>query len=326
MNMRIRVFSALALALVLAAGTAAAQSWPAHPIKLIVPFPPGGGTDGVARAVAQGLSAELGQPVIVENRAGAGGTIGAAAVASAAPDGYTIGLATSSTHPAAMVLRKDVPYHALKNFVPVTQIASTSYVLIGSPNLPASNLAEVVSYVRVNPGKLNFANVGTSTLGYLLTRQLKALSGTDIVDVGYKGSSQVYPDLMSDRVQLFLDNPGASTPLVASGRMKAFAVTTATPSMPGVPLFSEAGKAVGLGGFDSAFWYGIVAPAGTPAAIVGRMQAATAAYLKSADGKNVFAVRSLEPVGSTSAEFAATIEKDIEHFTKLARQFNIQPE
>jgi tripartite-type tricarboxylate transporter receptor subunit TctC len=324
MSHRPRVISAFALALAFAAGTAGAQSWPTQPIKLIVPFPPGGGTDGVARAVAQGISAELGQPVIVENKAGAGGTIGANAVATAASDGYTIGLATSSTHPAAMVLQKNVPYHALKSFAPVTQIASTSYVLIGSPTLPASNVVELIAHAKANPGKLNFANVGTSTLGYLLTRQMKALSGTDIVDVSYKGSSQVYPDLMTNQVQLFLDNPGASTPLVASGKMKAFAVTTPTPSMPGVPLFSETGKTVGLQGFDSEFWYGIVAPAGTPKAIVERIQAATAKYVNSAEGKKAFAARSLEPVGSTPGQFTATIEKDIERFAALAKQFNIQ--
>jgi tripartite-type tricarboxylate transporter receptor subunit TctC len=326
MSHRLRVLPALALALAFAAGPLGAQSWPTQPIKLIVPFPPGGGTDGVARAVAQGLTAELGQPVVVENKAGAGGTIGANAVATAPSDGYTIGLATSSTHPAAMVLQKNVPYHALKSFVPVTQIASTSYVLIGSPTLPASNLAELIAHAKANPGKLNFANVGTSTLGYLLSMQLKALSGTQIVDVGYKGSSQVYPDLMTNQVQLFLDNPGASTPLVAAGKMKAFAVTTPTPSMPGVPLFSEAGKTVGLGGFDSEFWYGIVAPAGTPAAIVERLQSATARYVNSAEGRKAFAARSLEPVGSTSAQFAATIEKDIDRFAALAKQFNIQPQ
>ena len=321
---RLRVVSALALALAVAAGTAGAQSWPTQPIKLIVPFPPGGGTDGVARTVAQGISAELGQPVIVENKAGAGGTIGANAVATAASDGYTLGLATSSTHPAAMVLQKNVPYHALKSFAPVTQIASTSYVLIGSPTLPASNLADLIAHAKANAGKLNFANVGTSTLGYLLSRQMKALSGTDIVDVSYKGSSQVYPDLMTNQAQLFLDNPGASTPLVAAGKLKAFAVTTPTPSMPGVPLFAEAGKTVGLQGFDSEFWYGIVAPAGTPRAIVERIQAATVKYLNSLEGKKAFAARSLEPVGSTPAQFSATIEKDIERFAVLAKQFDIQ--
>jgi len=312
------------LAVALAVGSAAAQTWPDRPIKLIVPFPPGGGTDGVARAVATHLSAALGQQVVVDNRAGAGGTIGANAVATAAPDGYTIGIATSSTHPAAMVLQKGVPYHALKSFEPITMIASTSYVLLGSAALPASNLAELITHAKANPGKLNFANVGTSTLGYLLSVQMKALSGTDMLDVSYKGSSQIYPDLISNQVSLFLDNPGASTPLVAEGRLKAFAVTTPTPSMPGVPLFSDAGKTVGLQGFDSAFWYGLVAPAGTPLAIVERIQAETARYVNSAEGKKAFATRSLDPVGSTPAQFGEVIHKDIERFTALAKQFNIQ--
>lgn len=319
-----RLLAVFAVALASTAGGAWAQTWPAQPIKFIVPFPPGGGTDGVARAVATHLSSALGQPVVVENRAGAGGTIGANAVATAAPDGYTIGIATSSTHPAAMVLQKNVPYHALRSFEPITLVASTSYVLIGSPALPASNLAELIAHARANPGKLNFANVGTSTLGYLLSVQMKSLSGTDMVDVTYKGSSQVYPDLMSNQISLFLDNPGASTPLVADKRLKAFAVTTPTPSMPGVPLFAEAGRTVGLQGFDSAFWYGLVAPAGTPRAIVERIQAETMKYLASDEGRKAFATRSLEPVGSTPGQFGETIQKDIERFTALARQFNIQ--
>lgn len=324
MTLATRILALFAAALAFATGGTVAQTWPDHPIKLIVPFPPGGGTDGVARSVATHLSAALGQPVVVDNKAGAGGTIGANAVATAAPDGYTIGIATSSTHPAAMVLQKNVPYHALKSFEPITMIASTSYVLIGSPALPAANLAELIAHAKAMPGKLNFANVGTSTLGYLLSRQMKALSETDMVDVSYKGSSQVYPDLMSNQVSLFLDNPGASTPLVAAGRLKAFAVTTPTPSMPGVPLFKDAGRNVGLQDFDSAFWYGLVAPAGTPRAIVERIQAETAKFVNSAEGKKEFATRSLDPVGSTSVQFGATIEKDIERFTALARQFNIQ--
>src|SRR5512141_3244375 len=146
--------------------------------RWVVPFPPGGGTDGVARSVAAHLSQVLGQPVVVENRPGAGGTIGANAVATAAPDGYTIGIATSRTHPAALVLQKGVPYHPLTSFQPITLVANTSYVLVGSPALPAKDLTELVAYAKANPGKLNFANVGNSTLGYLLSMQMKALTGT----------------------------------------------------------------------------------------------------------------------------------------------------
>ena len=318
----------IAVAIVLAAsvGTLHAQGWPTHPIKLIVPFPPGGGTDLTARSVAARLADTLGQPVVVENRGGAGGTIGADAVAKSAPDGYTIGIATSSTHPGALVLQKNVPYDPLKSFVPITMIGNTSYVLLANPSLPANTLAEVVAYAKANPGKLNVANVGTSTIGYLLTLQFKALTGTSMVDVGYKGASQAYPDLMGNQVSLFLDNPGASTPLVTSGRLKAYGVSAPTPSLPGVPLMTEAGASVGLRNFDPSFWYGLVAPAGTPRSIVERIQADTAKYVHSAEGRKEFAARSLEPVGSTAEQFAAVIQKDIERYTALAKQLGIQPQ
>ena len=315
----------LALAFAAFASALHAQAWPTHPVKLIVPFPPGGGTDLTARSVATRLADALGQPVVVENRGGAGGTIGADAVAKAAPDGYTIGIATSSTHPGALVLQKNVPYDPLKSFAPITLIGSTSYVLLANASLPASNVVELVAYAKANPGKLNVANVGASTIGYLLTLQFKALTGTSMVDIGYKGASQAYPDLIGNQVSLFLDNPGASTPLVTSGRIKAFGVTTPTPSLPGVPLFTEAGASVGLGNFDPSFWYGLVAPAGTPRAVVDRIQAETARYVQSAEGRKEFATRSLEPAGSTPEQFAAVMQKDIERYGALAKQLGLQP-
>ena len=317
---------ALALFLAAAASAAQAQSWPAHALRLIVPFPPGGGTDLTARSVAAKLADTLGQPVVVENRGGAGGTIGADAVAKAAPDGYTIGIATSSTHPGAIVLQKGVPYDPLKSFAPITLIGNTSYVLLANPSLAANSLAELVAYAKANPGKLNIANVGTSTIGYLLTLQFKSLTGTSMVDINYKGASQAYPDLIGNQVSLFLDNPGASTPLVTSGRIKAYAVTTPTQSMPSVPLFSDVGASVGLKNFDSTFWYGLVAPAGTPKAIVDRIQLETTRYVQSPEGRKEFAARSLEPVGSTPEQFAAAIQKDIERFGALAKQLGIQPQ
>ena len=315
-----------ALAAAISAGTVLAQAWPSRALKIIVPFPPGGGTDLVARSVAARLGEALGQPVVAENRPGAGGTIGADAVAKAAPDGYTIGIATSSTHPASVALQKGVPYDPLKSFAPITMVASTSYVLVASPALPAANLLELIAYAKANPGKLNFANVGNSTLGYLLSLQLKALTGTQMLDVSYKGSSQIYPDLMSNQVSIFLDNPGASTPLVNSGRLKAYGVTTPTPSMPGVPLFAEVGASVGLGSFDSSLWYGLVAPAGTPKAIVERIQVETSKYVLSAEGRKEFATRSLDPVGDTPEHFSAVIQKDLERFKALVKQLNIQPQ
>jgi tripartite-type tricarboxylate transporter receptor subunit TctC len=303
-------------------GGAFAQAWPAKPLKLIVPFPPGGGTDLASRSVAAKLGDALGQPVVVENRPGAGGTIGADAVAKAAPDGYTIGTATSSTHPAAVALQKDVPYDPVKSFAPITRIGSTSFVLLGTTGLPAGNLAELIAYAKANSGKLNVANVGTSTLGYLMTLQLRALTGTEMTDIYYKGSSQTYPDLISGQVQLFLDNPGASTPLVTSGKLRAYGVTTPTPSMPGVPLFSEAG----LKGYDTSFWYGLVAPAGTPKAIVDRIQTEVAKYVHSPEGKTEFAARSLEPGGDSPEQFTHLIQAEMERFRALAAQFKLKPQ
>ena len=316
-----RRFSLFFLCLVFS-GSALAQAWPSKPLKLIVPFPPGGGTDLASRSVAARLGEALGQPVVVENRPGAGGTIGADAVAKSAPDGYTIGTATSSTHPASVALQKNVPYDPVKSFAPITRIGSTSFVLLGTPGLPANNVSELVAYAKANPGKLNVANVGPSTLGFLMTLQVRALTGTQMQDIYYKGSSQVYPDLMSGQIQLFLDNPGASTPLVTSGKLMAFGVTTPTPSMPGVPLFSQAG----LSGYDASFWYGLVAPAGTPRAIVERIQSEVAKYVQSPEGRKEFATRSLEPGGDSPEEFGRLIETEMKNFRALAEQFKIKPQ
>jgi tripartite-type tricarboxylate transporter receptor subunit TctC len=313
---------AAGVVLAIASAQAVAQAWPTKPIRLIVPFPPGGGTDLVARSVAARVADAIGQPIIAENRAGAGGTIGADVVAKSPPDGYTIGIATTSTHPGAVALLKSVPYDPLAGFTPITLIARTSFVLLGSGTLPVSNLNELIAHARANAGKLNIANVGTSTIAYLLTQQFKQLTATQMVDVGYKGSSQVYPDLISNQVSLFLDNPGASTPLVNASKLKAFAVTGPTPSMPGVPSFADAG----LKGFDQSFWYGFVAPAGTPKAIIDRLHAEAAKFVQSAEGKKEFAARSLEPAGESPEQFASTIRQDIERFRTLAQSLNIQPQ
>ena len=316
---RVAVAGTAALAFMLMASSACAQNWPNRPLRLLAPFPAGGGTDLVGRTIAIKLSEALRQPVVVENRPGAGGTIGADAVARAAPDGYTLGVATSSTHPASVVLQAGVPYDPITSFAPVSLVAETSYVMVANPALPVTSLNEFVAYAKANPGKLNFANVGSSTLGYLLSLQWKALTGTDLLDVSYKGSAQIYPDLMNGQLTVFLDNPGASTALVNSGKLKAFGVTRATPSMPGVPLFSAAG----MPGFNMAFWYGIVAPAGTPRPIVDRIHGEIAKYLASAEGRADLQKFSLEPVGAPPDQFAAIIAADVERLRTLARSLKV---
>ena len=280
-----RLFAALsvagALAALPAAVPAAADEYPSRPIRLIVPFPAGGGTDVVARVVANGISPALGQPVVIENRGGAGGTLGADVVAKAAPDGYTIGIATSSTHPAAVVLRKNVPYDPVTGFAPIGLIGTTPYILVSGLKVPAKTLAEFIAHTKANPGKVNYASVGVSTLGYLLSEQLKILTGMDLTHVAYRGASQAYPDVISDNVSAFLDNPTGSAGLVRDGQLRAYAVTAKSAVLPGVPTFAEAG----VPGFDAVFWYGYVAPPGTPQPIVDRLSRAVRDFIRSDKGR-----------------------------------------
>lgn len=321
-TMRLSLAGLLAALLAYGAVAAAASAeWPVKPIRMIVPFPPGGGTDLVGRAASNALSAAVGQPVVVDNRGGAGGIIGTDLVAKAAADGYTLGIATSSTHPVAGLTQK-IPYDALKSFAPVTQIGVTPYIIVAAPALPANTLAEFVAYLKANPGKVNIAHVGTGTLGYLLTEAFKSATGTDMVPVPFKGSALIYPDLASNRVQAFFDNPVASVPLVKAGRLKAIAVTQRTPLLPSAPTLEEAG----LKGFAHGFWYGIAAPAGTPRAAVERVARVINAYANSSAGKNELAALAVEPVGSSPAEFTATIRDDIERWGKVARAIGLKPQ
>lgn len=305
------------LAALVCAASAWGQGYPSKPIRLIVGYPPGGSGDFTTRLIADELARDLGATVIVENKAGAGGSIASEFVAKSAPDGYT--LLNQGNHAIAKNLYKNLGYDQ-KDFAPISRVAVGTTILVVNNDTPFKNLQDLVAYAKANPGKLNVANVGSSTLGYLMTLQFRALTGTEMQDIYYKGSSQVYPDLISGQVQLFLDNPGASTPLVNAGRLKAFGVTSATPSMPGVRLFSDSG----LKGYDTEFWYGLVAPAGTPRAIVGRIQAEVARYVRSAEGRKEFAARSLEPVGSTPEQFAATIRSDMERFREFAARLGVK--
>ena len=281
----------------------------------------GGGTDLVGRAAANRLAGVLAQPVVVDNRGGAGGIIGSEIVARANPDGYTLGIATSSTHPVAGLTQK-IPYDPLASFAPVTQVGVTPYIIVAAPVLPANNLAELIAYMKANPGKVNVAHVGTGTLGYLIGEAFRAATGTDMVPVPFKGSSAIYPDLASNRVQIFFDNPVASAPLVKAGRLKAIAVTQRTPLLPATPTLEEAG----LKGFDHGFWYGIVAPAGTPRAIAARVSREIAAYGKSGAGRSELAALAVEPVGSTPEQFAEVIRNDIDRWGKVARAIGLKPQ
>jgi tripartite-type tricarboxylate transporter receptor subunit TctC len=314
--------AAICVAGVAFAGASDAQEWPTKPIRLIVPFPAGGGTDTVARTIANGITEGLGQPIVVENRGGAGGMLGSDIVAKAAPDGYTIGIATSSTHPAAVVLQKEVPYDPVKGFAPITLIGTTPYILVASPEFPAKTLSEFIAQVKANPGKISYASVGVTTLGYLLTEQFKLMAGIDMLHVAYRGASQAYPDVIANRVSAFLDNPTGSAGLVKDGRLRAYAVTEKSAALPDVPTFADGG----VPGFDAVFWYGYVAPPNTPRPIVERIQREVAKFVTSPTGQADLASKDIRPVASTPDAFAQTIASDVATFRDLANKIGLKPE
>ena len=312
----------LLAAATLATPALAQDVWPSRPIRCIVPLPPGGGTDATARVVTRRLSEALGVPVVIENRPGAGGTIGTEAVARAAPDGYTIGVATSSSHPVAPIFRSDLPYNPVTSFTPITLIGSTPYVLIGGPAAQAADFPSLIARIKANPGQVVYASVGITTLGYLLTRQLELLVGIDMRHVPYRGSSQVYPDLLNGTVALMLDNPPASAAMVRDGKLTAYAISRPSVMLPQVRLFS----AFGVEGFDAAFWYGLMGPAGMPPAIAARMQQALAAAFLSGPGKAELEAMDVTPVMHTPAEFIQIVADDARKWRALADRLNIQPE
>jgi tripartite-type tricarboxylate transporter receptor subunit TctC len=315
------LFAAVSLAMY-AALPAQAQDWPVRPVKLIVPFPPGGGTDLVARTVANHLQQALGQPIVVDNRSGAGGTIGSDVVSKATPDGYTIGIATSSTLPAAVILQKGVPYDPVDGFAQITKIGTTPYILVSGNDVPARTLSEFVAYVKANPGKVSYASVGVTTLGYLLTEQFKIVAGINMLHVPYRGAAQAYPDVVANRVNAFLDNPTGSAGLVKGGQLRAYAATARSAVLPEVPTFAEAG----VSGFDTVFWYGLVAPPNTPRPIIDRIQREVARYVQSAEGRAELLAKDVTPVGDTPEAFKAAIAADIAAWRALADRLGIKPE
>ncbi|WP_424812225.1 Bug family tripartite tricarboxylate transporter substrate binding protein [Roseococcus sp. YIM B11640] len=312
----------LMAAAALATPAIAQEAWPSRPIRCIVPLPPGGGTDQTARVATRRLSEALGVPVVVENRPGAGGTVGTEAVARAAPDGYTIGIATSSSHPVAPIFRRDLPYDPVSSFTPITLLGNTPYVLIGGPAAQANDWPALLARLKANPGQVVYASVGVTTLGYLLTRQLELLAGIEMRHVPYRGSAQVYPDLLNGTVALLLDNPPASSAMVREGKFTAYGLSRPSAMLPNVPLFSS----LGVPGFDAAFWYGLMGPAGMPAEIAARMQQALAAAFLSGPGKTELEAMDVIPAMPTPADFARIVAEDSQKWRALAQRLNIQPE
>ena len=303
--------------LLLTSPGAAAQGYPSKPIRFVVPYPAGGPLDTVARLVGQKVSESVKQPVIVDNKPGAGGNIGADAVAKSAPDGYTILMGAVATHAINPALYASIPYDPVRDFEPVTQLASTPNVLIVNPSVPASNVREFIAYAKANPGKLNFGSGSTGSAGHLAGELFKTLAGIDMTHVPYKGAAPAMQDLIGGRVQLMFDNFASASTQVKAGKVKALAVTTARRSAlaPELPTVAESG----LAGFDINTWFGIFAPAGTPREAIDRLHAEFTRALALPDVRERLVNLGAEPVGNKPAEFAAYIRAEAEKYARVIK-------
>ena len=296
---------------------AAAQPYPSKPIRFVVPYPAGGPLDTVARLLGQKVSESVKQPVIVENKAGAGGNIGADAVAKSPGDGYTILMGAVATHAINPTLYAHIPYDPIRDFIPVTQVASTPNVLVVNPSVPAANVKEFIAYARANPGKLNFGSGSTGSAGHLAGELFKTLAGVDMTHVPYKGAAPAMNDLIGGQIQLMFDNLASALGQVRAGRVRALAVTTArrTTLAPDLPTIAESG----LPGFDINTWFGIFVPANTPREIVDRLHDEFTRALAAPDVREKMLSLGAEPVGSTPAEFAAYIRAEAEKYARVIK-------
>ena len=308
-------------ALLLALPLHALAQYPQRAIKMMVPFPPAGATDVVGRIVAQKLSERLGQSVVVENRPGAGGSIGSDLVAKSAPDGYTILMATSSTHSIGPALQK-LPYDPIKDFAAITHVANVPNVLVVSPKLPVASVKELVAHAKAQPGKLNFASSGVGTIVHLNAELFKMLTGTDLVHVPYKGTALSIPDVANGNIAMLFDSLASVMPHVKAGNVRPIAVNAPqrSPLLPEVPTLAEAG----LPAFDRYTWFGMFAPAGTPPEIVRRLQTEVAASLKAPDLRERFDAVGAEPVGSTPEQFVERIRSDTVKWAEVIKAGNVK--
>jgi tripartite-type tricarboxylate transporter receptor subunit TctC len=309
-------------ALLAAVFSAQAQPYPTKPIRLIVPLAAGGSMDIIARGVAQKLTERLGQTVIVDNRPGAGGSIGAELTAHAVPDGYTLMMASASYVTHALLYR--APYHPIRDFAPITQVSAQPYVLVLHPSVPATTTGELITYARSKPRALNYASSGNGGLIHLTGELFNAMTGVSLVHVPYKGMAAAYPDMLAGQVQIGFPSTVSALPHIKSGKLRALAVTSRVRAkiLPDLPPLHEAG----VPGFNVTQWYGMLAPAGTPPIIVERMQREVAALLTQPDVIARMAADGSEPVSSTPSEFATHIKSEFAKWDGVIRQANIRGE
>ena len=310
------------LAMVAGTGAALAQSYPAKPIRIVVAQAPGAQSEIFARLLGQEISKSLGQPVINDTRPGAGGALGAEVGAKAAPDGYTLLMATNSTHGSNPALYSKLPYDPVRDFAPIALTVGQPYVLAVHPSLPVANLKQLIALAKSKPGQLNYGSPGNGSTHQLCAELLKTEARINMVHVPYKGSPPATAATMSGEVSMMFNAAASVSPFVKNGKLKAIGVTTAKRSsrMPDVPTMSEGG----VPGFDIMSWYGLVAPAGTPRPIIDRLNAETVKALNASDIKTYVAANGLELISGSPEQFAAHIKTEIARFTAIAKAARIK--
>jgi tripartite-type tricarboxylate transporter receptor subunit TctC len=310
------------LALALYASAASAQAYPSRPLRLIVPFAPGGAVDIIGRLMADAVSRSLGQPVVVENRPGAGAAIGAEAVARSAPDGYTLLIGTSSTHGVNSAVNPKLSYDPVKDFSPVVLLATAPWMVVVNPSLPVHNPKELIEYAKAHPGQLNFASYGRGSSNHLATELLKARAGIDVVHVPYKGSAPALLDLVAGQVNFMLDTYSTSAPLVEAGKIRLIGVTSSkrVPYAPDVPTVAESG----VPGYVTGAFFAIWLPANTPAPIVERLNREFNSALKQDVIKERLLKLGLQPAGGTAQELGRVVVDEVRTWADLVKQQNLK--
>ena len=293
-----------------------AQSYPSKPIRLVLPYPPGGGTDVIARPLAQKLTEQLGQQVIVDNRGGAGGNIGMEFVAKSPADGYTLLFALTAQYAVNPSLYPKLSYDPIRDYAPISLLANAPYLLVVHPALPAKSVAELVALVKARPGQLSYSSSGNGSGAHLAGEMLRSLARVEIVHVPYKGAGPAMPDLIAGQVQLSFITYTAAGPHIKTGRLRALGVTTAkrSPTLPDLPAIGET-----VAGYDSAVWYGFAAPAGTPLEIVSKLNAEVLRVLAAPDFRSRITLEAVSPIGSTPEEFGSFMKSEIVRWAKVVK-------
>ncbi len=309
---------ALGAGLLASVPAAAQAAYPSKPITMIVPFSAGGTTDILARIVGQALTAELGQSVIIDNRAGAGGNIGGQAAARSPADGYTLFMGTVGTHAINAALYKKMPFDPIKDFTPLTRVANVPNLLVANPAQPFKTVKELIAYAKAHPGQLNFGSSGNGSSIHLSGELFKTMAKVDMQHVPYKGSAPAVTDLLGNQIAIMFDNMPSAIQHVRSGKLRPIAVTTAkrSPELPGVPTIAEAG----VPGYEATSWFGLFAPAGTPPAVVSKLNSAIVKVLAKADVKKKINEQGAEVYSETPEQFSAFIQKESLKWGKVVRE------